>query len=271
LIYATPPRGFQQNTPVKLELEINSDKLLLARASTVGQSVFIEPINPFANKELTTEERIVLKAERQANLEAEQNGGKPTKKGLETLIRAYHQVGNDFRAAERLEVLNDLYPSIYNYNQIGVYYSSAGHDEKALEYYEKAYTHNKDATTAFNYACKLKNKDKQKFKEILEESLRLDPEKPHTLFEMGRLLQKENDPKGKEMIQNAFETWKEKFETNQMSESDYSWLSSAAYELGMSDFAQQVRDSKPRFTGEELYNRENLTVTQKEEGLLIKK
>jgi hypothetical protein len=34
---------------------------------------------------------------------------------------------------------------------------------------------NKNATTAFNYAYKLKDKDKAKFKEILEESLRLDP------------------------------------------------------------------------------------------------
>ena len=55
-----------------------------------------------------------------------------------------------------------------------------------------------------------------------------------------------------------------------MSESDYSWLSSAADELGMRDFAQQVRESKPQFSGEKLYNSENLTVTSKEEGLIKK-
>lgn len=74
-IVSANPQGFKRNTPVKLELEITTDKLLIARASAVGQSVFVEPINPFANKELTTEQRIVLKAERQANLEAEQNNG----------------------------------------------------------------------------------------------------------------------------------------------------------------------------------------------------
>jgi molecular chaperone DnaK (HSP70) len=260
------PQGFKRNTPIKLELEITTDKLLLARASAVGQSVFVEPINPFANKELTTEQRIVLKAERQANLEAEQNGGKPTKEGLEMLIKAYHQAGNDFRAAETLEVLNELYPSINNYNQIGVYYSNAGYGEKALEYYELAYSKDKDATTAFNYAYKLKDKNKAKFKEILKESLQLDPDKPHSLFELGCLLIKENEPKGKEMIQKAFDTWKRKFETNQMNESDYSWLSLAADELGMRDFAQQVRDSKPRLTDGKMYNTENLTVTSREEG-----
>lgn len=260
--------GFNKNTPVRLELEITTDKLLLARATAVGQSVFVEPINPFSNKELTTEERIVLKAERQANLEAEQNGGKPTKEGLETLYKAYEKVGNNFRAAETLELLHEIYPDNSNYNQIGVLYSGAGYDDKALEYYELGYNNNKNATTAFNYAYKLKDKDKAKFKEILEESLRLDPDKPHSLFELGRLLKKEKDPKGKEKIEKAFEIWKNKYDSNRMSESDYSWLASAADELGMRDFSQQVRESQPKFKGEKLYNSENLTVTNKEEGLV---
>jgi len=43
-----------------------------------------------------------------------------------------------------------------------------------------------------------------------------------------------------------------------MNENDYSWLSSAADELGMWDFAQQVRDSKPHFNEEKLINIEIL-------------
>jgi molecular chaperone DnaK (HSP70) len=266
-IVSSSPQGFKRYTPVRLELEITTDKLLLARATAEGQSVMVEPINPFANRELTTEERIVLKAERQANIEAEQNGGRPTKESLRNLANAYHQAGNDFRAAETLEVLNDLYPSIFNFNEIGVYYSNAGYDDKALEYYEKGYTRNKNATTAFNYAYKLKDKDKAKFKEILEESLRLDPNKPHSLYELGRLLKNENNPEGKEMIRKAFDIWKERYDTNNMSESDYCWLSSAADELGMRDFAWQVRASKPRVI-DGLFNPENLTVATTEERLM---
>lgn len=70
------------------------------------------------------------------------------------------------------------------------------------------------------------------------------------------------------MIKQAFDTWKKKYDTNSMSESDYSWLSSAAEELGMRDFAQQVRQSKPTFKGEELYNSDNLTQIIIEEGLI---
>jgi len=266
-IVSGSPQGFKRNTPVKLELEITTDKLLLARATADGQSILVESINPFANKELTTEERIVLKAERQANIEAEQNEGKPTKESLRNLIKAYHQIGNDFRAAETLETLNDFYPDDFNYNEIGVYYSNAGYDDKALEYYEQGYMKNKNATTAFNYAYKLKNKNTEKFKEILKESLRLDPDKPHSLYELGCLLKNENNPEGKEMIQKAFDIWKKKYDINQMNESDYSWLSSVADEMGMRDFAQQVRDSKPHVNKDKLYNIENLTVTLKEEGI----
>lgn len=72
--------GFLTSAQVTLALEITADKLLLAKAHCMGISCMIEPQNPFANKELTTEERIVLKAEREANLETEKNGGIPTKK-----------------------------------------------------------------------------------------------------------------------------------------------------------------------------------------------
>lgn len=264
-IVSSSSSGFKRNTPVRLELEITTDKLLLARASSVGQSVMVEPINPFANRELTTEERIVRKAERQANIESEQNGGTPTKEGLEALYKAYEKVGNDLRAAETLELLNEIYPSIQHYNQIGVLYSKAGYNDKSLEYYEQGYSKNKNATAAFNYAYSLRYKNKAKFKEILEESLRLDPEKPHTLYELGKLLKSEQDPKGEEFILKSFNLWSKRFESNQMSESDFSWLSSVADDLGKRDFARLVRDSKPKFSGESLYNSDNLTVTSSKE------
>lgn len=266
-IVSDSQKGFKKDTAVRLELEIDSDKVLHTRASAAGQSIMVEPINPFANKELTAEERMVLKAERQANLEAMQNNGKPTKEGLKQLYKAFEKTGNHLRAAETLELLNELYPNISKYNEIGVLYSSAGHDEKALAYYELGYVHDKNATTAFNYAYKLKNKDKEKFKEILEESIRLDPQKPHSLFELGEVYKKEGNPKGDEMIKQSFEIWKEEFNTNRLSQTNHSWLTSAALKLNMHDFAKKVSEATPRFKGDSLYNIDNLTKTNQEEGL----
>ena len=134
----THPDGFPINSPVKLVFEINADKLLLVHAECMGVRCAIEPQNPFANKELTTKDRIVLAAERQVNLEAERNGGIPTKSSLAALRDAYIEVGNDFRAAETWELQIELYPSQSDQNGIGVLYANAGNSEKAQSYFKKA-------------------------------------------------------------------------------------------------------------------------------------
>ncbi|MDL2247162.1 Hsp70 family protein [Bacteroides sp. OttesenSCG-928-J23] len=267
-ITSSNKQGFMRNTPVRLELEITTDKLLLARATADGQTVFTEPINPFANKELTTEQLIVLKAERQVNIEAEKNGGKHTKQGLESLYKAHERVGNTLSAAETLELLNELYPNVSYYSQIGVLYSSAGYRDKALEYYQKGYESNKNEVTAFNYAYGLKSKDREKAKKVLKESLDINPNYPHSLFELGRLLKNENDSNGKELILKAFKTWKQEFESNQISKNNYSWLAAAADELSMKDFAQRVRESIPQFRENKFYDIENLTTTNGEREMI---
>ncbi|MEZ4798193.1 MAG: hypothetical protein R2809_00150 [Flavobacteriales bacterium] len=101
-------------------------------------------------------QRNILKAERQANIDAENNGGVPTLESLDKLFKAYEAGGNSLRAAETLEIMNELKVDIAKYNEIGVLYSNAGYDEKALEYYALAYSNKKNATSAFNYAYKLK-------------------------------------------------------------------------------------------------------------------
>jgi len=90
------------------------------------------------------------------------------------------------------------------------------------------------------------------------------------MFELGKILKQEGQNKGEEMIESAFEIWKNKFENNSLHEHEYSWLSSAAEELGMRDFARQVRDSKPKKSNEKLFNYDNLTITQRENGLIKK-
>ena len=44
----------------------------------------VEPLSPFANKEMTTEERIKYKAERDFNLECERNGGELSLSALQS-------------------------------------------------------------------------------------------------------------------------------------------------------------------------------------------
>jgi tetratricopeptide (TPR) repeat protein len=224
----------------------------------------VEPQNPFANKELTTEERIVLVAERQANLEAEQNHGTPTKNGLRKLREAYIKAGNSFRAAETLELQTELYPSTDNYNEIGVLYSNAGVKDKAIEYYERAYQNNPDsATINFNLGHSLMYKDPQRARQLINKAYEKNPTDGATMITLAQLeRQAGNRDRAKELEEQAYDLLLRKWKAETLASHEYSWLSSLASDLGHPDIARQVRQSQPGLEDEKYYDDENLTRTR---------
>jgi tetratricopeptide (TPR) repeat protein len=252
------------NTPVQLVMRITADKLLYATANCEGVECTIEPQNPFANKELSTEERIVLRAERQANLEALQNDGVPTKNALINLRNAYEEVGNDFRAAETMEYLEQLYPSAANYNKIGVLYSNAGNKSKALKFYELAYENSpENGIINFNLGHSLLEIDSDRARRLLKRSNEINPEHAPTLITLARLeKESENIDKSNEYRLKAYDILIKKWKTDTLKSSDYSWLVSVASELGYKDIAYQVRESQEKLKQDEYYNDENLTTTK---------
>lgn len=256
--------GCPINTPVHLALEINADKLLLAQASCMGVQCMVEPQNPFANKELTTEERIVLVAERQANLEAEQNNGTPTKNGLIRLRQAYEQAGNSFRAAETYELQTELYPCPNNYNSIGVLYSNAGVEEKAIEFYERAYENNPNSYCInFNLGHSLMRRDPARARSFINKAYELNPTDGATMITLARIERNSGNKQRASQLENeAYDMLLKKWKTNTLASHEYSWLSSLASNLGYQDISFQVRQSQPGLKDEKYFNDENLVRTQ---------
>ena len=235
--------GVPINTPVQIVLEVNADKLLLVQASCMGIICRVEPKNPFANKELTTEERIVLVAERQANLEAEQNHGTPTKNGLIKLRQAYEKAGNSFRAAETLELQTELYPSPDNYGKIAVLYWNSGNEEKAIEYNERAYP--------------------QRARQLINKAYEMNPADGATMITLARMeRQAGNRERAKDLEEQAYDMLLRKWKADTLASHEYSWLSSLASDLGHPDIARQVRQSQPGLETEKYYDGENLTCTR---------
>lgn len=256
--------GFLTSAQVTLALEITADKLLLAKAHCMGISCMIEPQNPFANKELTTEERIVLKAEREANLETEKNGGIPTKNCLMTLRQAYEDAGNDFKAAETLEQQNEIYPNPEDYNLIGVYYHNSGNKDKAIEFFERALEYNPNAYWPnFNLGNTLFYKDSQKSFKYLNKAYELNPSEPCVNILLGRLDKREGKyAEAKKKFQIAYDRYEQKWKANSLNDSDYGWFASVAEELGKKDKAHEIRNSKPKIEQTLYYDEENLTQTR---------
>lgn len=253
--------GFPLNTPIQLTIEVNSDKMLIARATCQGVVCHVEPLNPFANKELSTEERIALKAERQANLEAEMNGGVPSKESLEALRRAYEKVGNEFKAAETYELQYELYPNSVSLNNLGVLYHNSGNHFKAAEFFELELKSNPgNAYAHFNLGNTMKFIDNAVYKTHVRKAYELNPNYDVALIEAGRIDKSEgktNDAQIK--FKKAYDILYHKWKTNSLSQCGYGWFTAVAKELGEYDILKQVYASMPTLQGEAYYDKENLS------------
>lgn len=256
--------GFLTTAQVTLALEITADKLLLAKAHCMGVSCMVEPQNPFANKELSTEERIVLRAEREANIETERNGGIPTKNCLISLRKAYEDAGNDFKAAETLEQQNEIYPNPEEYNLIGVYYHNSGNRDKAIDFFERALDHNpNDYWSNFNLGNTLFYRDLKRARQYLNKAYELNPFEPCINILLGRLDKREGqESEAKEKFQIAYDRYEQKWKANSFNNSDYGWFASVAEELGKKDKAYEIRSAKPKIEQTTYYDEENLTQTR---------
>ena len=263
-IETTNPSGFPINCPIELAIGINADKMLIVRATCMGVICHVEPLSPFANKELSTEDRVALKAERQANLEAELNGGVPSKQTLIALRRAYDKAGKTFKAAETYELQSELYPETDMYNEIGVFYSNAGATDKAIEFYEKALEENPNNKYAnANLGSTLKYRDSKRAKEYLQKAISVDPNQDIALIELARLEKAEGKAlEAKEKFQKAYDFFLRQWKTNSLPKYAYGWFASVAEELGEKDFAHEIRQSTPGNEGESYYNSENLSKTK---------
>lgn len=261
--------GFPKSTSVKLEIEINADKMLLIRASAGNKKIMVEPLSPFSNKEMSTEERIKFKAERDFNLECERNGGEPTLSALQSLHKAYEKTNMEFKAAETLEQIEEMFPGKGNLNNIGLHYSNAGKKEKAILFYQKALDKTPSSTTAFNIAMQYKNTNTEKFKEYLLKAREMDPSDNTVAYNLGTEYKKEGKLKeGEQLLQEAFDRWQKKFETyNKLEKWEYSWFSSCARAMGKKDYAEHIEQCAPKEDLEKLYNSENLTQYKQEEGI----
>ena len=254
--------GFPKNAKVALTLEINADKLLQVYASCMGTSCMAEPQNPFANKELSSEERLVLAAERQSNIEAEQNGGKPSKRSLEDLRDAYEKAGNNFKAAETYELQYTLYPGSCNLNNLGVLYHNAGVYSKAIEFYELSLEESpKSHITLSNlgHTCMLTG-NYQKAEECLKKAHELAPYHGITLIKLAELEGKRGkQAEARQHKEDAYDILKKQWEKNTLDKVELGWFSSLASELGHRDVYKQIKclTNNPHTDG--LYNNDNLT------------
>lgn len=268
-IESASPSGFPANSPIVLTIDVNSDKMLNAVATCMGVSCQIEPLSPFANRELTTEERIALKAERREYIDAAANGGRHTRQGLITLQEQYTKAGFYLKAAETFELRYELYPGqtssqrADDLNGIGVLYHSAGDNTKAIMFYRRALEENPNHLYAnANLGSDLRTINPAEAKEHLLKALSIDPLNDIALIELGHIQKAEGDiESAMENFQKAYDIFDRQWKSNSLQEYAYGWFACLADELGKSDVAWEIRKLSAA-QRESYYNVDNLSITK---------
>lgn len=227
-LHSPNPKGFKLGTLVKLSVEITPDKLIKVKAAVGDQVSTCEYMNPFANYPISRAEWRILKAQKAANQSAAENSGRPSVESLLKLAEAYAQAGNHLRAAETYQIVQQMAPNKHYETSICYHYSLAGRERLSRKWAEIDYKQNPSASSAFNLALDVRKSDEALYQHLMEESLQRDPDACYTLLTYGKYLKKKNNDRGQTMIEKAYQIMLDAFESESLSESNYSRLIDAA-------------------------------------------
>jgi len=258
-IQSSNPNGFDLNTNIELNIQINADKMLLIKAIIDDKTIEVEPLNPFSNQEISSRDRKKFEAEKKFNKQCALNNGFPTQEALQDLYDAYNDLGLELKAAETLEELYEKFDA-GNLNNIGLHYSNAGYEDKAMMFYEKAMQKHPSATTAFNIAIEYRYKNRELYIKWIKKAMEINPNYILAYYCYGKILiEDDKEEKGYKLVNKAFNNWKNEYETGYLS-CHISWFISCARFLNEYDYAKQLEDENKNLNEyNDSYNLENLT------------
>ncbi len=266
-ITARRGRPFKSGEQVTLLCSIDENKLLRIRAKVGNRMVSGTLVNPLANKEITPEESRMLTARQHLYASAVENNGRPAVHAMLQYAYACQDAGHFIEAAEAFEAVERLDTARNFSTQICYLYGRSGKSRLSSKWSARAYERNPCATTAFNLALdKQRQGNMAAYENLMEESLRLDPEHEPTLEVYGHYLKQRAHPQGIPMIEMAFERLKEKLDRNALYENDFYRLRRAAQTLGREDVVEQIdrKEKDSRGDGSQ-YNSNNLAASSEKE------
>ncbi|MBL0140393.1 MAG: Hsp70 family protein [Bacteroidetes bacterium] len=260
-------KGFSTTDKITLKCDISHDKLITFRAFIQNLEISTEPLNPFANSALSTEdiaEKQLLKLLYKATKE---NGGKPPLDKLKALSQFYVKTERHLKAAETFENIQQLDPNRRYETSICYHYSEAGRKKLSDNWAEIAYQKSPTESNAYNLALVKSAQGKtDEYKRLMEESVSLGSNA--AMLTYGEYLLNKEKEKAEELIQKAFDKWYKEFEGNNLSKNDFSRLIRAAKQLGKIQIADQVQKAKDNLKNEKgisWYNPDNTATDGREQ------
>lgn len=260
-------KGFSTTDKITLKCDISHDKLITFRAFIQNLEISTEPLNPFANSALSTEdiaEKQLLKLLYKATKE---NGGKPPLDKLKALSQFYVKTERHLKAAETFENVQQLDPNRRYETSICYHYAEAGRKKLSDNWAEIAYQKNPTSTNAYNLALTKSLQGKtDEYKKLMEEAVTLGSDA--AMLTYGEYLLINEKEKAEELIQKAFDKWFKEFEESKLSKNDFSRLIRAAKQLGKIQIAEKVQKAKDNLKNEKgisWYNPDNTATDGREQ------
>lgn len=261
--------GFDITDTIRLECEITHDKLVHFKAFIKDIQIAVEPVNPFANRSLTTEEIAEKRIQKAINQAAKKNGGRPP-------IELMYKLGDFFlktkkyqKVAETYETIQILNPNTHQETNIMYYYGKAGQKKLSDKWAEEAYKNNPDPISAYNLALIKEYSDPKEFERLIEEAIKGGVDSAFWIY--GRYLLEKDEIRAKVLLNKAFNIWYPTFERGHLRDDVYHRLIDVAELLGKYDIAKKVRKAKNNKRDDivKWFDEENLVTDNTQEPKII--
>ena len=257
--------GFNKEDEIKLQCEISHDKLIHFRAFIKDIEIQVEPLNPFSNTALTTEQIAEKKILKGLNEASKNNGGKPPVKLLKELVHFYVKLDKHLKAAETFETIQGLDPKNRYETSICYHYANANKKKQSDKWAEIAFEKDPNGTNAYNLAIVKERKgDLSRYEELMEKAV--DSNLDAALLTYGEYLLTRDNDKARVLLQKAFDKWYEEFTNNSLDKNNFSRLIRVSRQLGRMEVAEAVKSAFDKFKEENItqwYNEDNLASDNK--------
>ncbi|MFJ1323539.1 Hsp70 family protein [Capnocytophaga canis] len=253
-------KGFSKSDNIRLECHITHDKLIHFKAFIKNMQIQVEPLNPFANRALTTEEIAEKKLLKEINNNARQNGGKPSVRLLKDLIEFYKKTEKYLKVAETYESIQQLKPNEKYQTNIYYYYSKTNNKTQEEKWVQKAYEEDRNYASIHNYALFQKEKGNiQEYEKLMEEAISIEDDKGSAVVYGEYLYAKGEKERAMELFQKAYDYYFLNYSLGVLDVENYHWLIRAASYIN-EEVEQRVRQEEKRLKekSEQWFNKENL-------------
>ena len=225
--------GFPKGEKVKVQWQIDQEKILRVVAEVAGVRQDAQFHNPLANEEVNEEVEAMLKAKQAFNRSVLEGGGRPSAGVTLAYSRAAQQAGHWRLAAEMLEAVERLDSNSDHSTSICFCYSKDGDFGSSQKWAEIAYKRRPSAVTAYNLALdKRRHGNNQEFERLMEECLEYAPDYSAALVVYGEYLVNSGDAKGVGYLQKAFDIFEEEKAEGVLEPEDIPRFRKAAQLLG---------------------------------------